>query len=399
VSVDALVAVDVEALDDAGVRAHLHALAAAESRVAAARLRAIAALDGRCAYLEDGAVSAAGWLAHETGLARVVAGAWVLLAKRLRRMPAMAEALAAGTVTEAHARSLGRCLTPRTRFAFARDEAMLVETAAGLEADDFDRVVSRWLAVNDTDGPDPGSERPSEVRASRHFRGRVRLDGDLDVEDGTEVLAELDHITDLLWRADQTADPDDPTRVRTRAQRCAAALVEMARRSSTTHHSPDTTRPRRPQLVVVVDPAALTGDPAGEAVLEDGTLLPRSVLERWTCDTAIGRVVMTGRSQILDLGALTYTPSPAQRRALIARDRHCIVPGCQRRARWCEAHHVVPWPHGPTALANLVLLCARHHKAVHHHQLQLEPAGHRWRVVRPDGTPLRVSPPPNREAA
>src|SRR3712207_8689431 len=35
----------------------------------------------------------------------------------------------------------------------------------------------------------------------------------------------------------------------------------------------------------------------------------------------------------------------------------------KRKPRWCEAHHVVPWPKGPTDLANLVLLCARDRKS------------------------------------
>ena len=85
-----------------------------------------------------------------------------------------------------------------------------------------------------------------------------------------------------------------------------------------------------------------------------------------------------------------------QPHALVARDGGCIVPGCKRKARWCEAHHVVPWPKGPTNLANLVLLCNRHHKQVHGRSinLQRDPAAERWMVTRADGTPLRERPPP-----
>jgi hypothetical protein len=32
--------------------------------------------------------------------------------------------------------------------------------------------------------------------------------------------------------------------------------------------------------------------------------------------------------------------SPAQRAALIVRDRGCAVPGCVRPPPWCEAHHL-----------------------------------------------------------
>jgi hypothetical protein len=164
-------------------------------------------------------------------------------------------------------------------------------------------------------------------------------------------------------------------------------------------------RPRRPQLVVAVDVNALAGDPAGIVELDDGTPVPQSILQRWACDCSIGRVVMAGGSVPVDLGRITYTPSPGQRRALTARDRRCIVPGCKRKARWCEAHHVVPFPDGPTNLSNLVLLCRRHHKHVHTGIIKLvrdetsgtseaaEP-GCGWIPTRADGTLLLQRPPP-----
>jgi 5-methylcytosine-specific restriction protein A len=105
---------------------------------------------------------------------------------------------------------------------------------------------------------------------------------------------------------------------------------------------------------------------------------------------------MAGGSVPVDLGRITYAVSSGQRRALVARDRGCIVPGCKRKARWCEAHHVIPWPKGPTDLDNLVLLCKRHHKQVHALviNLQHDPVTNRWVVTNTDGAPLRQRPPP-----
>jgi hypothetical protein len=54
---------------------------------------------------------------------------------------------------------------------------------------------------------------------------------------------------------------------------------------------------------------------------------------------------------------------PAMRRAVIVRDRVCRFPGCDRPPTWCDAHHVVHWADGgPTAAANLLLLCRPHHR-------------------------------------
>jgi hypothetical protein len=375
-SIDALLADDPATLDAGELKANLIDLARARARFDVAEAATIAEFDRRGCGVADGAVNTKAWLAHHTGVARVTAGARVLLAKRLLRMPAMVEALAAGRVTDGHARALGRCLTPRTLDAFGRDETLLVQTAETLEADDFDIVISRWLQLNDADGADPGSERPSLFRCSPMLGGRSRLDGELDLEDSAEVLAELQTIYDELWRADRAADDTDPLKTRGHGERNAAALVEMARRSSAAgdrDDEPDTGaathrsrhRPRRPQLIVVTDLDALAGDPIGTAALDDGTLLPQSILQRWACDSSLGRVVMSGRSIPIDVGTITYTATDGQRRALIARDRGCVIAGCKRKARWCEAHHVVPWPRGPTNVDNLVLLCKRHHKHIH----------------------------------
>jgi hypothetical protein len=409
-SIDALLADDPATLDTGELKANLIDLARARARFDAAEAATIAEFDRRGCCVGDGALNTKAWLAHHTGVARATVGARVLLAKRLLRMPATVEALAAGRVTDGHARALGRCLTPRTLEEFARDETLLVRNAEALEADDFDIVISRWLQLNDPDGPDPGSDRPSQFRASPMLGGRRRLDGELDLEDSAEFLAELETIYDELWRADQAADDTDPLKTRGHAERNAAALVEMARRSSAAGDRDDELgdgathrprpRPRRPQLIVITDLEALAGDLIGSAELEDGTLLPQSILQRWACDSSLGRVVMSGRSIPIDLGTITYTASDGQRRALIARDRGCVIAGCKRKARWCEAHHVVPWPRGPTNLDNLVLLCKRHHKQIHAGIISLArgPGTEPRTAARSDSTQRRQPRPPARAA-
>ena len=106
---------------------------------------------------------------------------------------------------------------------------------------------------------------------------------------------------------------------------------------------------------------------------------------------------MRGGYEVTDLGRLTYTPSDAQRRGLIARDRGCMVPGCKRKARWCQAHHVIWWTNGGgTDMGNLVLVCHRHHKQVHKGIIKILPGDRvgTFVVTKADGTPLRERPPP-----
>jgi Domain of unknown function (DUF222) len=369
-SIDALIADDPGALEDAELRANLVAFAAARARLDAAEAATIAEFDQRCVFVLDGQTNTKSWLAHHTHLSREIAGARVKRAKHLRHMPLMAKALVAGVVTEGHAVAMGRCLAPRLAMAFERDEAVLVEAAVALEVDDFVKVITEWISKCDEDGVEPAAPELSELRASVTLNGRVKTDGDFEAEDGAELLAELEAIYEELWREDQAADKDDPLRNRSRAQRLAAAEVEMARRSSsvrrTDPNSEDASaRPRGVQILAVVQYEELL-EKYGTGELESGLTLQETVLERWRCDSSWGRILMEGESAVLDAGRTTYQPNPAQRRALAARDKGCMVAGCGRKARWCQAHHVVPFPAGPTSMENLVLLCHRHHKFVHH---------------------------------
>lgn len=94
---------------------------------------------------------------------------------------------------------------------------------------------------------------------------------------------------------------------------------------------------------------------------------------------ALHRVLVAGRSSILDYGTATRTVPANLWNALVVRDGHCRFPGCDRPPQWCEGHHVRPVAAGgPTRLANLVLLCSRHHHRLHH------PTWHA--TLHPDGT-------------
>ena len=60
-----------------------------------------------------------------------------------------------------------------------------------------------------------------------------------------------------------------------------------------------------------------------------------------------------------------------------------------------QGHHVKHWADGgPTTLANLTLLCRRHHRSVHEDGFQVErlPSGE-LEFRRPDGRPLDQAPP------
>jgi len=80
------------------------------------------------------------------------------------------------------------------------------------------------------------------------------------------------------------------------------------------------------------------------------------------------------------------------RRALEARDRSCRFPGCASLAR-LDSHHVEHWTkdNGPTELANLALLCKRHHRMVHEGGYTMAKARDgTWSFTRPTGDPVML---------
>jgi len=99
---------------------------------------------------------------------------------------------------------------------------------------------------------------------------------------------------------------------------------------------------------------------------------------------------------VLDVGRKTRTIPPAIRRALATRDPRCGFPGCD--ARRCDAHHVRHWAEGgETRLDNLVLLCRRHHRAVHEGGFTVtRHADGAVTFLRPDGRRLEDAPRPPR---
>src|SRR5690606_17987575 len=109
-------------------------------------------------------------------------------------------------------------------------------------------------------------------------------------------------------------------------------------------------------------------------------------------DSAITRVVFGPDGAALDVGRARRTVSGQMRRAVIARDRHCVYPGCDQPPSRSEVHHAVThWADGgTTSAANSALLCWYHHQLVDTRGITVHGAG-RTAPVGPRGaaaTPL-----------
>lgn len=354
------------------------------------RLRRLAELDRRRVFERDGYLSVASWLASRFKLAWGAARDQIRMARGLEEMPEARRALEAGDLSMSGVRVLvgARDADPE---AFSRSETQLVKAARIHSVHDLQRVAAYWRQSVERERQAEGEDalrKRRKLHASVSFAGMVRVDGDLDPETGETLLTALSAVLDAGSRS-RTEDD-----ARTPAQRRADALGEICRQWLDRTDRPSVAG-ERPHMTVTVAAAVLRGDVTTSSEFDHVGPVDRETARRLACDGSIRRVVMSGRSEPLDVGRRTPVVPPAMRRAVIIRDRNCRFPGCDRPHAWCDAHHVVHWADGgPTALHNLLLLCRRHHRLVHQGGFGLEMSEGRPLFRRPDGSRLEDRAPP-----
>jgi hypothetical protein len=429
-----LAGLDRDRLADAALAEGMARLERLANQLDGHRLAWLAAVDARgAAGAEDGvpAPSTAAWLRKRLRLSAGAAHSLVRTARALFRGPlaATGQALVEGELSLAHAQVLAH----GTQELPAEAEPVLLDAARRLDPPRLRQAVAHLRLVADPDGADRRAERQHGQRGlwlSATWAGMVAVNGLLDPEAGQTLAAALEPLA-------RPATADD---TRSGGQRRADALTELARRSLEGGRLPQSGGVR-PQLLVTVDLDTLLGPGGLGGETGEGWPLDPEACRRLACDGAVTRVLVTRQppghrgpggddldhdhhplpdpggeaslatrlqtaatmlpptlggapTQPLEVGRTTRVVNPAQRAALIIRDRGCAFPDCDRPPAWCEAHHLVHWLHGgPTDLPNLALLCRAHHRAVHE-------GG--WRLHRdPDGR-LTATPPhrqPRRQPA
>ncbi len=324
------------------------------------------------------------WLSWRTGIDLGAAREKVRVARALSELPLLSAGLRRGELSYSKARALTRVATPDN------EEELVMFAKAGTAAH-VERLVRAWRCVDRLE-----EQREERLRHGTRFLelrpdggGMWRLRGRLDPEVGALLARALEAAEDALFRsapADVDAESaavaaadgaDRPTATQRRAD-AIGLLAERALQAGSAREVDEgsealtdagggvwSSRADRFQVVVHVEADDLTSaaDPGG-GQLGDGIRVSAETSRRIACDA--GRVLMTeaGERGVLNVGRRTRTVPPALRRALERRDGCCRFPGCG--VRFTDAHHVKHWADGgETRLENLVLLCRRHHRAVH----------------------------------
>lgn len=151
---------------------------------------------------------------------------------------------------------------------------------------------------------------------------------------------------------------------RTASTRRADALLEIIGRGVAAPEG--TTQTEKAKIHVTIDREALAGKVAGGGHAATGEQLSAGTIRRLACDAQIIPIMLGGPSEPLDVGRVHRLFTPAQRKAVLLRDKGCSYPGCSMPASWTDIHHIVHWIFGgATDLDNAAALCRRHHVIVH----------------------------------
>lgn len=376
-------AVDLDALADDQVRAHLKGVQVAIDRLTALRSRAAGLLEAR-------AVRQAGvgresravrdhrqQLANDLNLRPSQARQTSETGRRLQELPGVRHAFEDGRLSEDHARVITDTLQHMAGDARDDTAASLVDAAQRQDPTSLGRTARKLLADHDMEAADRAEARRHGRRFARVTQtpdGMVAISAQLAGIDGEVALTAIH-----AFRVPDTADDIPRTPEQATADGLAAAL-----RAALDHGTAATQHGERPHINVIVDADTLrTGE--GTAELEWTGPIPFSQIRRILDDAQVCRIVRDTDSIPIEVSTRVRTVPVGLWRALKVRDGGCRWPGCTAPPAWCDAAHTdIPWHRdGFLTVDTSAMFCRRHHRRVD------QPG---WRITI-DGLTLHIHPP------
>ncbi len=296
-----------------------------------------------------GCASSAEWYARASHSDYRAAARVAKTSEALRGLPALDEAMSTGALSLDQVAAAAEFATPETDAELARVAVGMAPGAIGLVA----RTLAPPLVADDQ----ALYARRSLTMTWTRGRRELAISGRLPLEQG---LVFERAIWDVA-KEQRAADKRDGV-VLVWQQSTADALVTLAQSAS------DGGGVRRSATAVIVH---LPDDEP--PFLEGGGPISPETAERLACDARRLTIKLHGRDLVHS--RVTRCASYAQMRALHKRSKHCQYPGCTA-ARELKGHHLTHDARGgKTEIANMILLCRRHHALVHDRHIHTSGTG------------------------
>ena len=303
--------------------------------------------DDRGYWKAAGCSSLAQWLAQITSSDYRTALRVTETAEALRDLPALDEAFSLGDLTLDQVAAAAPIATPES-------DAEIARIAVGKPPSQISREARKIVPPKIADDQDLYKRRALRMTWTNGGRELV-FSGQLPLEQGTAFAQAIRDLAKLQ----RAVDKKNGT-ILDWQQSTADALVTLARQGADA--GSDGVRRSPTTLIVHIS------DDAPPMLEGAGPISPETA-ERLTCDAR--RLTIKPHGRDLVHSRVGRCASYPQQRALYKRSGgHCQYPGCTA-TRELEAHHVMAVEHGgATDLANLILLCSRHHKLLHDHRIR-----------------------------
>ena len=301
-------------------------------------------------FREEGATSTQHWVTERFGVSMATARSLTHLGELAWNLPHLVGALCRGEVSLDKVRAVAHMATPE-------NDAELCQRTKEHSARELAEVATASARSSGSGAPLTSAEQ--HERRSVRFNDTFRtVTAQLPADSYAETRACLEARAQKIPTVGET--PWD--------QRLCDGFIELIHFSGSEASGQGTTS--SPNFVVVhvpLDALISEADEASELAgeLERDGLIDGETVQRIACDATVAIAVDDDVGHTMYEGRARRTPSDAQRREVMRRDRHCRFPGCPN-VTFANVHHVVPWkPGGRTDLENLALLCLYHHHLVH----------------------------------
>ena len=377
-------------------RSALVAIQTAQDALDAAKAHHLAELEKSAEFELDGASTVTTWARQHLRIDARQTRALIDADATMRELPRLGEAAAEGAVRLDHVRLFTFGLKHIGTKVVADAEPWLLAVATTHEPVQLRRVVR---ALRDAVYPDALDEdwikgmAKEDIQLSAVPEG-WHLSGFLRTETGAKLKAVLESLSVPVVANDD----------RTSAERRVAGFDRLL--SSVLEAGLPTSKGIRPQLSVIVGVEtlheAMTAEPgltqpAGEpAELAGFGPIGPQLLSYLACTGDITPILATGddleQAQILNVGDTIRLATPAQRKAVIARQGGvCAAPGCVHTH--LEIHHTTWWSNGGrTDLDGLIGICTSCHTLVHRGLLVIDALGQgKFDLSTRDGRPIDLA--------
>ncbi len=339
-------------------------------------------------------------IASACGVTRSEAQRGVTRVSTLALVPQLETALTTGTVSIAHIDAVTQAMSHLSEVEkqqVATQGNWIKMVASHTTPDNFARAVRRAVQQVHTDSGLTQLEQQRRRTFLRHWvdrdSGMVCLRGEFDPESGLQIVGRLQNAVERLFREGRVnGEPRSPDQLR------ALSLCALVVDTNADSAAPIASAYGRADVSVIIDLKTLQTGIHKHSLVHTGTDIdvPIETIRRIACEAKIIPIVLGNDGVVLDVGRSSRLATRHQRRALESMHSTCAVPHCHIPVSQCQPHHIAFWSlGGPTDMANLVPLCAEHHRCVHEGgwKLSLNPVTRELSVREPGSTRVRRALP------